>query len=337
MALKIPSEDRIVNYWDYIGGEPPEDFDPSNPTIVNADWIMKMMDKIVNGNYASKSFNIVPTVEDLPLNAEQGQTAYVLNSTNKSSFWIYTGTEWLNPIDILTNRQISWGEIVGTITDQVDLDNALNEKLNLSGGTMTGAIISTVTNGGGDNPTAPFTSKLSNVSAGTIPGSSIYPYVVKILDNSNNIIGSFEYHYENDGKYGVGIVAKRWGEREYTYVKVGFDSNGKTWCDFPKCGTAATTTSSAQWDKVAVVVQNYKNGQDWYRKWSDGWIEQGGTATANTARNFPTPFSTTDYTIVATMINTGVDEAVDIRTHTKTNFKIVNDYNVSCYWYACGY
>ena len=59
MALRIPNSDRILNYWDYIGGEPPEDFDPTSPTIVNADWIMKMMDKIVNGNYATKSFNIV--------------------------------------------------------------------------------------------------------------------------------------------------------------------------------------------------------------------------------------------------------------------------------------
>ena len=57
---------------------------------------MKMMDKIVNGNYATKSFNIVPTVNDLPSDAEQGQTAYVSNAYNKSSFYIYNGTNWVN-------------------------------------------------------------------------------------------------------------------------------------------------------------------------------------------------------------------------------------------------
>lgn len=87
----------------------------------------------------------------------------------------------------------------------------------------------------------------------------------------------------------------------------------------------------------AYITQTYRNGTDWYRVYSDGWKEQGGTATANTTRNFPTPFTTTDYTIVATLINTGIDEAVDIRTHSKTDFKIGNDYNASCYWYACGY
>lgn len=141
MALKIPSEDRIINYWDYTGGEPPEDFDPSNPTIVNADWIMKMMDKIVNGNYAIKSFNIVSSVADLPNNAEQGQTAYVLSDTNKSSFWIYDGNLWQNPLDmkqdklptlqngkVLSNngsslqwKDINWGDIKSNIYEQEDL------------------------------------------------------------------------------------------------------------------------------------------------------------------------------------------------------------------------
>lgn len=141
MALKIPSEDRIINYWDYTGGEPPEDFDPSNPTIVNADWIMKMMDKIVNGNYATKSFNIVSSVADLPNNAEQGQTAYVLSDTNKSNFWIYDGNLWQNPLDmkqdklptlqngkVLSNdgsflqwKDINWGDIKSNIYEQEDL------------------------------------------------------------------------------------------------------------------------------------------------------------------------------------------------------------------------
>lgn len=35
---------------------------------------------------------------------------------------------------------VAWGQITGAIADQTDLQNALNAKLNLSGGTMTGAI-----------------------------------------------------------------------------------------------------------------------------------------------------------------------------------------------------
>lgn len=105
MALQIPSEDRIMNYWDYAGGQPPEDFDPANPSQVNADWVMKMLDNIVNGAYATKSFNIVATVSSLPINAEKGQTAYVLANEYSDSFFIYNGTSWINPIKA-TEEQI---------------------------------------------------------------------------------------------------------------------------------------------------------------------------------------------------------------------------------------
>lgn len=26
----------------------------------------------------------------------------------------------------------------------------------------------------------------------------------------------------------------------------------------------------------AVIIKSYNNGYDWYRVWSDGWVEQGG-------------------------------------------------------------
>lgn len=40
--------------------------------------------------------------------------------------------------------------------------------------------------------------------------------------------------------------------------------------------TNATTTSSASNTRPVVVIQNYVNGTQWYRVYSDGWIEQGG-------------------------------------------------------------
>lgn len=45
------------------------------------------------------------------------------------------------------------------------------------------------------------------------------------------------------------------------------------------CITPATTTSTASSAKPAVVVENYVNGANWYRIWSDGWCEQGGYTT----------------------------------------------------------
>ena len=46
----------------------------------------------------------------------------------------------------------------------------------------------------------------------------------------------------------------------------------------------ATSIGGASTTKPAVVVGSYRSGYNWYRVWSDGWVEQGGlcpTATSN--------------------------------------------------------
>lgn len=97
MALKVPGQYRVVNWWDYIGEEAPEGFDPTDPTIVNATWLMtNLFDKLINGEFATKSFNIVPTVSDLSEIAEIGQTAYVMQNDYINSFFIYNGSSWVN-------------------------------------------------------------------------------------------------------------------------------------------------------------------------------------------------------------------------------------------------
>ena len=91
MALKIPDQDRIFNV------EPlPDTFDPNDPTQVNADWIMNIFDKIVNGNYPIKSFHVYPTYDDMLLaeEPEKGQTGYVLEQGYEDTFFMYNGTTW---------------------------------------------------------------------------------------------------------------------------------------------------------------------------------------------------------------------------------------------------
>ena len=59
----------------------------------------------------------------------------------------------------------------------------------------------------------------------------------------------------------------------------------------------ATTTSSASKSRPAVVIQNYVSGKNWYRVWSDGWIEQGGQiSVTNTATvNLLKPYTQKNY------------------------------------------
>ena len=105
----------------------------------------------------------------------------------------------------------------------------------------------------------------------TTPPSSGYQYAyIDVIDKNNNRLGVLGGEIGPDGKYGTYLQA---GNEANIFVK----SDGRNgYFEFPRCTTAATTTSTAANDKVAVVVQNYSSGTSWYRVWSDGWIEQGG-------------------------------------------------------------
>ena len=113
-----------------------------------------------------------------------------------------------------------------------------------------------------------------------------------------------------------------------------------------RCTTAATTTSSASIYKPAIVVENYKNGTEWYRKWSDGWIEQGGyitqipAGTGGSSVTFSKAFTDTNYFSVPSWGTAEYAALSLIATNrTTTGMKIANRTNVPqyCYWYACGY
>ena len=111
------------------------------------------------------------------------------------------------------------------------------------------------------------------------------------------------------------------------------------------CTTPATTTSTASSAVPAVVVENYKNGNNWYRVWSDGWIEQGGaTAGGGTTTTLLKQFADTNYSIQCTLQNVNVTTYYSPVFYEKNtdSFKVNingggttpnNLYN----WRACGY
>ncbi|GEM_PF-7021621 len=100
--------------------------------------------------------------------------------------------------------------------------------------------------------------------------------------------------------------------------------DGSAWQAYAKvpCGQAITNASGAitsvvqpslnskqvttpSHTRTAQVVETYVNGTSWYRKYSDGWIEQGGRITASGTVNFITPFTTTNYFIGITRADGG--------------------------------
>jgi len=108
--------------------------------------------------------------------------------------------------------------------------------------------------------------------------------------------------------------------------------------------SAAGTTSTASKTRPVVVTQNYKNGNSWYRVFSDGWIEQGGIINAsNTQVTFIKKFASKVYYANRCNINThtGVEhqrQEDSVSSVTLSGMKVVtNQYTGNSYWYACGY
>lgn len=106
------------------------------------------------------------------------------------------------------------------------------------------------------------------------------------------------------------------------------------------------------WDSKPIVrlVASWKSGTSWYRKYSDGWIEQGGyiTTSSNTEHtiNLHTAFSNTNY-FVTKQLGFNAQFSANISGQfllvwglTTSSFKTfgftVNGVN-AFRWYACGY
>ena len=94
------------------------------------------------------------------------------------------------------------------------------------------------------------------------------------------------------------------------------------------------------------VYRSYRNGNSWYKLWSDGFIEQGGLVTA--AQNgdvvtFLQPYSTVVLDIQLTCSWIGSNYNSGYNTATRQNFKFYTalpltiEPGVAVNWYSCGY
>lgn len=240
----------------------------------------------------------------------------------------------------------------------------LNAKIDYDGGNYKGSgLANYVVDKSGDTITGQFNLRAGlnlnapNTTKGTNPTSSAY-WGIRFNDDTNKSsskwqdtrLGIIETALDTTGttKITMGVYKNETGNGSFQGLTISCTSAGYVTCDFPKCTTKATTTSSASSNKVAVVVQNYVNGTSWYRVWSDGWIEQGGylTMTANvTTLTFLKSFTNTNYTIVGTKGrgNTTNSRVVNLSNLTAKTVDVsipyanalATDYNVN--WYACGY
>lgn len=96
---------------------------------------------------------------------------------------------------------------------------------------------------------------------------------------------------------------------------------------------------------VGVILASYTSGTSWYKKYSNGWVEQGGTFTSlyNQAVTLIVPMKDTNYTILTSKTSWG-SAVIIVDTVTTTSFKVYGrgqggsgfSENVSGYWYVAG-
>lgn len=103
-------------------------------------------------------------------------------------------------------------------------------------------------------------------------------------------------------------------------------------------------------NKMVYVCKTWNSGFNWYRKWSDGWVEQGGYVKAGGSKDafytgtFNTAFSTTAISLVATNANKNNSDSqwqgqIGVVVLSATQFKETS-YTADCapfYWYASGH
>ena len=102
-------------------------------------------------------------------------------------------------------------------------------------------------------------------------------------------------------------------------------------------------------EKTPHIIETYNDGQNWYRIWSDGWIEQGGYIGAITSGTltFLKPFTNTNYSVLCTprdvsspprvtVWNNATAANIQYSTTVQSGQSVGAGYTSSS-WYAFGY
>lgn len=92
----------------------------------------------------------------------------------------------------------------------------------------------------------------------------------------------------------------------------------------------------------AHITTTWHSGTSWYRKWSDGWIEQGGRITTSApAISFHTAFKDTNYTITVSQSAAASSRvsrvAISERATSNFTIQVIEDEMLPFSWFACGY
>jgi hypothetical protein len=167
----------------------------------------------------------------------------------------------------------------------------------------------------------------------TTPDSALYGRAIRFVDKNGATFGMLQpAQWSNGGNALRLIVAKKDGSEGCVLT-----------IEQKKDGTSGFTWNGSP---VLTLVASWRSGTEWYRKYSDGWIEQGGIGAkisdGNTNVTFPTHFSNTNYTITTGALSSTIKAHSSIKNKSTTGCTIgswvKDDYeSFANMWYACGY
>lgn len=108
--------------------------------------------------------------------------------------------------------------------------------------------------------------------------------------------------------------------------------------------TAAKVDKTIDGIAVKYVTETFSDGTNWYRKWSDGWLEQGGVNNTDTSGNVTITFLK-PYQSIPRVMAFGLEDSPTTGwwmsgARTPTTLYVagsVTGYQLGFDWYACGY
>lgn len=162
-------------------------------------------------------------------------------------------------------------------------------------------------------------------------------------------LGLFKYNTTTDSNVAFNIntaLNGNWDKIDSAMAGGGLpDQTGKS-------GYLLTTNGSeASWGEtrnVRCIIETFSQGTEWYRVYSDGWCEQGGTAyisALGTTISFIQPYISNEYQLALSANDTSGDPSIVVvawRTKKADSFIIDVGYNGTFYasyidWQASGY
>ena len=223
---------------------------------------------------------------------------------------------------------------VTTLTTRVgnaetNITSLTNNKLNKSGGAVTGDL---------SVREAALRNSFNNLNFNTSTAKTGLTFewaegTGKTWANASNVIMAYHEFVHVDAEWMVGMCG-------------GWKVNGKITTHSLHLAGSGKLMMDRQ--EVRYVKQSYLAGDltKWYRIWSDGWIEQGGTcvASGDTTINYPTPFGNSWGEIRTLMVTpaSGNYGNFDFAAYeaSSTSFNLVGSGwsgAVRFNWFVCGY